>query len=337
MRPKILYIGDKTSKMPTSGLFVDELKKLGDLTLIPDGSEMPLEERIRLYRETDILLTHWQAMRVPDEIADDPGNLKYICHVTGEVKPYVSLKIIDAGIIVTNWGDAPANGVAEGAMVLLLAMIKDLHKRIQAIRNDIVHFTPDTHESWTLQGLNLGIYGFGVIGRRFAEMARVFGPVIRVYDPYVTDVPDYCIKVNSLEELFSQSEAVAIHCGLTDETRGSVTAELLAMLPDNGIIINTARGGIIDQDALFRELESGRLRAGIDVLDGSDRLPVGNPARKWENCIFTHHTISGSKTLPKSSKSLTNYEQICIDNIKRFINGEPLRFVMDRTRYLRST
>jgi len=334
MKTKLLYIGDKSSRMPTSGIFIEELKKIGDFTFIEDGSEIPLDERLSLYRQTDILLTTWSALRVPDELADDPGNLKYICHLTGEVSPYLSVKIIEAGIKVTNWGDAPSNEVAEGAMVLLMSIMKDMHGRIQVIRNDRQKLDA---QSWTLQGMHLGLYGFGVIGRRFAEMAHVFGPVIKVFDPYVNEVPNYCTKVDSLEELFSQSEAVAIHAGMTEETRGTVNAELLAMLPDYGIVINTARGGIIDQNALFAELESGRLRAGLDVLDLGDRLPEGHPARKWENCIFTHHGISTHKPMPKSGEILTKYQEICLDNLNRYINGQQLRFVMDRTRYLRST
>lgn len=336
MKKKILYIGAKNSRMPTSGPFVDALHEIGDFTLIEDGSEMPLEERIALVRNSNIVLTMWGSMQVPEEIADDPGDLEYICNITGELRPYVPLKIIEAGIPVTNWGDAPANGVAEGAMVLLFAVMKDLHARIQYGREGGCQLPKDRSFPSGLEGLNLGIYGFGVIGRRFAEMAHVFRPVIRVFDPYITEVPDYCIRVNSLEELFSQSEAVAIHAGLTDETRKSVNAKLLAMLPDHGIIINTARGGIVDQDALFAELESGRLRAGLDVLDGNDRLTKDHPARKWENCIFTYHNISGV-SWPERPNSLTTYQKICLDNLRRFINGEPLRFIMDRVRYLRST
>ena len=128
-----------------------------------------------------------------------------------------------------------------------------------------------------------------------------------------------------------------VHAGLSDETRGSVTAELLAKLPDNGIIINTARGGIIDQPALFAELEKGRLLAGLDVLD-PDRLPEGHAAKQWPNAIFTAHNIGASTIEGVAGKAeLQPMHLVALENLKRHADGEPLKFEMDRVRYLRST
>jgi phosphoglycerate dehydrogenase-like enzyme len=106
------------------------------------------------------------------------------------------------------------------------------------------------------------------------------------------------------------------------------------MLPDNGIVINTARGGIIEQDALFAELESGRLLAGLDVLE-PDRLPEGHPAKKWSNAIFSTHSIG--KSHPEGQNVLRPMHQICLENLRRHIAGMSLEFVMDVDRYQRST
>ncbi len=337
---KMIYLGNENSRMPTEGPFIDALKELGELTLIPDASEIPSDKRAEMIRQNDIVFTMWQAMPIPDEIADNPGRLKYMCNITGELKKYISMKLIESGIPVTNWGDAPANSVAESAVCLLLAVIKDLHLKIMNVRNDKWGLDDNQLTSGTLEGLNLGLYGFGVIGRRFAEMVNVFGAEQYVFDPYVKELPSYCTRVDTLRELFEKSEAVAIHAGQSDETRNSVNAELLALLPDNGIIINTARGDIIDQDALFVELETGRLRAGLDVLavDGGlkDRLPEGHPARKWENLILTCHKNS-KIWWPEKPGELKKHEKKCIENIKRFVNGEPLKYIMDKVRYERST
>lgn len=335
MKKKLLYIGKRNARMPEKGPFIDALKEIGELTIIKGAENMPDSERAALIRECNILLTMWDAMPVPLEIVSNRGNLEYICNITGELKWFIPLEIIDAGIPVTNWGDAPAYSIAEGAVSLLFAVLKDINGHIKTVAEG--GWAPGKkYPGGTLFGLNVGIYGMGVIGRKFVEFMKPFKSVIRVYDPYVKEIPEGCIRVNSLDELFSQSEAVVIHAGLTDETRKSVTAELLAKLPDNGILINTARGGIVDQDALFAELETGRLRAGIDVLDGDDMLPVDHPARKWTNCIFTAHTI-GRDNWTNYDNKMKNYEEICIENIKRHINGEPLKFIMDHDRYLRST
>jgi len=138
------------------------------------------------------------------------------------------------------------------------------------------------------------------------------------------------------EALFAASQAVVIHAGLTAETRASVTAERLAVLPDHGVVINTVRGGIVDQEALFAELRSGRLRAGLDVLE-PDRLPGGHEARQWENCLFTAHNIARQWPGADAGTRLQPMHHVCLDNLQRFARGEPLRFTYDRARWLHST
>jgi len=331
---KLLHIANrKAEKRVWIPAFIEELKEMGDLTIVEDGGNLSDEECAKLIRQCNILMTGWAARPTPKSIAADRGELEYICNVTGTVRQFIPIEIVEAGITVTNWGDVPADGIAEGAMVLLMAMIKNLRHRIEVVQSDGWR-PPGDYFSGTLKELNVGIYGFGVIGIRFLQLIRPFGSIIRIFDPYIDHVPDDCTRVSSMEELFSQSEAIVVHAGLSDETRGSVTAELLAMLPDNGIIINTARGGIIDQDALFAELEKGRLLAGLDVLE-PDRLPEGHPAKKWPNVIFTSHSIGKSHS--EYGNVLRPMHQVCLKNLKRHIAGEALEFVMDKIRYQRST
>jgi phosphoglycerate dehydrogenase-like enzyme len=168
------------------------------------------------------------------------------------------------------------------------------------------------------------------------DLVTPFGPELFAYDPFANAIPDCCRSVGNLDELFSRSEAVAIHAGLTDATRRSVTAELLAKLPDHGILINTARGDIVDQEALFAELKSGRLRAGLDVLDNGDCLPPDHEARLWPNLVMTAHDIY-SAHWPKRPARLSEADEIAVDNLKRFVAGKPLQFVVDEQRYALST
>ncbi|NLF31473.1 MAG: hypothetical protein GX591_11385 [Planctomycetes bacterium] len=319
-----------------SDAFCQALREIGEFTILTDGEAMSQSELAERIRGCDVLLTGWSSITIPSKIARDPGSLRYICNVTGSCQPGVPIEIIDSPIPVTNWGDAPAGPVAEGAVVLLLACLKKLPQRQRLIEAG-EYRTPQGFRSHTLRDLNLGLYGCGVIGAKFVEMVRPFEPVIRVYDPYVDRLPDGCIRVQSLRELFETSEAVVLHAGLCDETRGTVTAELLALLPDDGVIVNTARGGIIDQDALLAELESGRLWAGLDVLE-PDTLAPDHPARRWPNVIITGHCISNGRPIRQDGAGrLRLMHQYALDNIRRHLAGEPLRFIMDRTRYLRST
>jgi len=316
--------------------FREALREFGELRLVENGAAMAEEARAALIRQCDVLLTCWGSSPVPVAVARECGRLRYVCNVTGTLRHWIPIEIIEAGIPVTNWGDAPADEIAEGAMALLLATLKDLHRQVMAVRRGEWALDQST-SGGTLEGRNVGIYGCGHIGRRFVEMIRPFGAVLRVFDPYAADVPEGCTGVASLDELFDASEIIVIHAGLSDETRGSVTAELLARLPRHGVIINTARGGIIAQDALFAELESGRLRAGLDVLE-PDVLPEDHPARTWENVILTGHNVGrGWPTGDEPSRGLQKMHRISLDNLRRLRDGEPLRFAMDCDRYLRST
>lgn len=327
---KLLHLAQSSAN---ASLFRPEfraaLEPLGTLECIENAQGLSTPERLEKIRSCDVLFTGWGSLSVPEELAEDPGQLRYICHLTGELRHTVPLSLIQAGMPVTNWGNAPANRVAEGALTLLLACLKNLHDHIQT--RQVGEWVPATVPwSGTLRELRLGVYGYGAIGRRFCELAAPFGPGFLVYDPFITSCP--YPQAKSLDELFARSDAVSVHAGLTPETRGAIGAAQLALLPDHGIIVNTARGGLIQQEALFAELESGRLRAGLDVLAGDDRLPPEHPARHWSNVIFTGHRIEQDEW-PPPEDGLLELHRIALSNLRRFAQNEPLQFLMTRQRY----
>jgi len=317
--------------------FREALADIGTLSIVDNGAALDEAGRTALIQGTEVLLLGWGSAPVPRAVAGAPGSLRYLCNITGEMKSWVPPEVVESGLPITNWGDAPAAAVAEGAMTLLLAVLKDLHQQIQTVRRDGWQTDP-ARTGGSIEDLNVGIYGCGMIGRMFIDLIRPFRPVLRVFDPYAVSVPNDCERVSNLEDLFSASEAIVIHAGLNPETRHSVTADLLRRLPQHGVIINTARGAIVDQEALFAELASGRLRAGLDVLD-PDSLPAGHPARSWENCILTaHHVSQGGPKDGKPSVLLPrSAHRICLDNLRRHAAGQPLRFVIDPVAYRRQT
>lgn len=335
VRPRLLHIsGDGSFRCIQGELFRQKLAEIGELVLL-DGRGMDEADIARQVRDCDVYLAGWASVGLPASLAADPGRLRYVCGITGSMRGMVPVELVDAGIPLTNWGDAPAWDVAEGAMTLLLASVKSLHFRINWQR-DGHYWNLPAHAGGTLLEMTVGCLGCGVIGRRFIELLRPFGAVIRVFDPYLEAVPDGCERVNTLRELFERSEAIVIHAGLTDETRGSVTGELLALLPDGGIVVNTARGGIVDQDALFAELMRGRLKAGLDVLE-PDHLAADHPVRQLPNVILTTHAIAGGGTGGRGRPRLNRMQRYCLENLRRFGAGEPLQWGMDPVRYRRST
>lgn len=333
---KLLYIGrnEKRSRFPVNSPFVDCLQEFGELTVIRNGEEWSQQQIVSLIQQTDILLTMWGSLRIPLEAIYNPGRLQYVCNITGGLKAWVPAEVIKAGIPVTNWGDAQAGEMAEAAVTLLLAVIKDLPRQISHIQTGGWRLPADQHHRGTLRDLKLGIYGLGMIGTKFVELIRPFGPEIIAFDPFVESLPDGCRRADRLHDLFAESQAVVIHAAWTPKTEGTVTAELLSLLPDHAVVINTARGEIIDQEALFVELASGRLRAGLDVLITDDPLPHDHPARSWDNCIITAHSLAKNNY---NEPLIKNYELICLENLLRFKQNKPLRFLIDLDRYSRIT
>lgn len=334
---RMIHMAGRRSQLSPEAPIAVALKEFGDLVIREQCRELSDAEALAEMREADVLITMWGARPIPPALADDPGRVRYVLNLTGTCREFVPIEIIRSDIPVTNWGDAPARAVAEGAMALLLAVLKDLRGRTEQISAGAWAGAKRFGlSSGTLHGLRLGLYGCGAIGHRFLKLVAPFGPELLVYDPYISDLPDGCRKVETLDELFQHSEVLSVHASLNDNTRGSVTARLLSMLPDQGIVINIARGDIIDQEALFAELKSGRLRAGLDVLANGDSIPADHEARTWPNLVLTCHDINAAHW-PTRQRSLGEGDQVALDNLRRFLDGKPLRFEMDEQRYLLST
>jgi phosphoglycerate dehydrogenase-like enzyme len=313
--------------------FIKALQEIGELEIVTNAEDLLESKLADKIRNCQILLTGWDSANVPASIAESPGSLEYICHVTGSVRGFIPIEVIKSAIPVTNWGPGQAYYVAEATLALLLACLKNLRKHIEIKRNGQWKL-PHIEINGSLRNSKIGIFGFGIIARQFYDFCRPFGANITIFDPFVSECEP--ARVDSLEELFDTCDTIIVMAGLNEDTRHSINAELLAKLPDNGIIINTARGAIIDQEALLKELESGRLRAGLDVLDGDDELGVDHPARNYQNLILTAHQCCLSDW-PPNAERLHPMHDVCLDNIGRHLNGEPLRYEMDEPRFELST
>lgn len=339
------------NEIRTSGAFhtnsplLKELKRLYDVTELVIPGDISSEDYANILREYDVVLTMWGSKLIPPELGTNPGNLKYVCNITGSLKRYVPQEIIDSPYIqVTNWGDAPAFEIAEGAFSLMMTMLKDIPYFIDCARKGLDRPGTDTRRVGTLFNTRVGIYGVGAIGRKFIDMLRPFKPEIFAFDPYVSqeNMPEGVKKVDTMEELFSLAQILVVHAGLCDETRGSIKKEHLALLPDGALFINTARGGIVEEPALIAEIISGRIRAGLDVMDTSlnpkngDMPAIDDPVRQVSNAVFSGHHIGGGEW--GSDPEVLSFASLnCLENIRRFSCGEPLKFVMDAARYKLST
>lgn len=316
--------------------FLQALETLGELEIVEGCSTLEPDRILSICRSADVLLTGWGSLAIPAGVAVAPGNLRYICHLTGTLRDIVPVEIIRSGMPVTNWGDTPAKPVAEAALALLLACLHNLRAHCDAKRAGGWAEVGILAHSGSMEGLRVGIYGFGAIGRRFAVLARSLGAKILIYDSFCHENPENHPLVDCLDALFEGSHAVSIHAALTEQSMGSIGAKQLAKLPDGGIVVNTARGALIDERALVDELVAGRLRAGLDVLCSDEDPPVpDHPLRLHPNVILTAHRAAG-RDWPASG-GMRPLHHVALDNLRRFLSIGDLLWRMDENRYLLST
>ncbi|RTD85309.1 hydroxyacid dehydrogenase [Variovorax atrisoli] len=195
----------------------------------------------------------------------------------------------ERGIEVVAAVGANANAVAEHAFALLLACAKSI-PAVDA-RMHAGHWEKASHSSLELSGRTVGIVGLGAIGRRFARMAEGFGMKVVAFDPFAKDVPDH-VQLVDLEELFARSDVISLHCPLTEDNQGLLNANTLARCKPGVIIVNTARGALIDEAALLDSVRCGHVRAaGLDSF-AVEPMALGHPFQSQRGFVLSPHVGS---------------------------------------------
>jgi D-3-phosphoglycerate dehydrogenase len=200
------------------------------------------------------------------------------------------------GIAVCNAPDGPTISTAEHAVTLMLLVAKKVQAAESALRTGASSGYYSRHEGIELDGKVLGLVGFGRIARHVARIARGMGMRVTVFDPYLAPsaVPAGIGRADTLEALLSIADVVSVHAPLTDATRGMFGAAQFASMKQGAVFINTARGGLVDQDALLGALDDGRLfGAGLDVTS-PEPLPAGHPLLSRNDVVVTPHVASAT-------------------------------------------
>ena len=332
---KLLHLGTASTRMPKDGPFFDGLARYAEVTVIRNAEALSESEKAALIRTHEVLLNMWGSAEIPDEVFDEVGDWKYLLNVGGGCPKKYQLH--DHGILLTNWGDSPAHGVAEGAFALLLNALKDLPAQTLANRRGETHLPKERYVSGSLYGSKVAIYGMGMIGRKFAAMLGPFDCEIGFFDPYTDGLSGAYRKFDSLESLMEWAEILVVHAAVTPETKHTLDKRMLAKLPDHGVVVSTVIGSVFVEKDLYAEAMSGRLRVGYDVTDYERPEPAPeDPIRQCEAITFTWHDISHFRW-PDMTGKLKGYEKVCIENLRRYGAGEPLRWVIDRTKHMRMT
>ncbi|MBR2364645.1 MAG: D-2-hydroxyacid dehydrogenase, partial [Lentisphaeria bacterium] len=227
------------------------------------------------------------------------------------------------GITVCNVPSYSTPSVVQQVFALLLELTvgagrysDSVHKGEWAKAPDFTYCVSPIQE---LSGKTFGIYGFGAIGQQVAVAAKAFGMKVKVCSR--TEYPGKDVRYVTKEELFSSCDVISLHCPLTEATKELINKETLSLMKENAFLINTGRGGLVDEDALAEALNTGKIAgAGLDVLKKEPPLP-DNPLVKAKNTVITPHVAWASKEARKRLIAVS------VDNVRSFLEGNPINKV----------
>ena len=280
----------------------------------------------RLRRElaaAEALITTWDSPRFGEELLKEAPQLRIIAHCGGEVKSRFTGSLLDR-LTITTAPEPMARATAELAATLVLYCGRGIDKYRDELRKPSNRIYDHVHANGTpefLIGQEVGMIGFGRIGRALVGLLRGFDFHWRIYDPYASRElsTTYPVEFVSLKSVLSQSSLLVLTAALTDQTRGMLDRTNLSLLPDGATIINVARGGILDLRALTREVRKKRLRCAIDVTDPLEPLPPRHLLRSLPGAIVTPHIGGGSL------KARHEIADDLIDDLERFFRGEDVK------------
>ena len=299
----------------------DGLAALGDLTVY---ERTPAEQIVARASGAEIILTNKTPLT-----AETLGRLPELQFIAVLATGYNVVDVTEArrgGIPVSNVPTYGTDSVAQFVFALLLELCHHVgdHHRLVAEgewrrRGEFCFWD---HPLVELAGKQMGIVGFGRIGRRVGELAHAFGMGVLAHDPVRARGPGYHPFARaSLEEVFAAADVVSLHCPQAADNTGMVNAELLGRMKPGAFLINTARGGLVNQSDLRSALESHRLAgAAVDVV-GEEPIDPDNPLLGAPNCIITPHiawaTLSARRRLMDTA----------VANVAAFLKGKPVNVV----------
>lgn len=190
------------------------------------------------------------------------------------------------GIEVVAAAGANAAAVAEQALAMLLACAKSVVHLDQRMRAG--HWDKATHKSLELHGRTIGLVGLGAIGQRFARMCDAMGMQVIGFDPFAKDLPKY-IRPVDLDTLWQTADAISLHCPLTADNRNLVSERVLRLCKPGVLLVNTARGGLIDEAALVQAVRSGQVAAAALDSFAVEPMPVPHPFQDEPHILLSPH------------------------------------------------
>jgi phosphoglycerate dehydrogenase-like enzyme len=283
-------------------------------------------ETAALLAEVEILFTSWGAPRLGATALGRMSRLRYVAHAAGTVRDLLTDHVWERGIRLSSAAAANAVPVAEFTVAAILFSNKQVFRLQQHYR---------AHRGWQLwddvaPGLGnhskrVGIVGASRIGRRVIELLRPYDLEVVVSDPFLTadGARELGVAALDLDVLLATSDVVSLHAPSLPETQQLLDGRRLGLLRDGATLVNTARGALVDTEALTRELVTGRIDAVLDVTE-PEILPEDSPLYELPNVFLTPH-IAGSQ-----GTETRRMADLAVAEVERFVAGRPLEHEVTR-------
>lgn len=271
---------------------------------------------LALLPQADACITSWDVAQLDADVMAAAPRLKAMAHMGSSVKRFVSPALWARGVQVTSAGLALAVDVAETTLGLMIVGMKRVWPLAQHVRAGGWRETP-WWPARELFGKQVGIIGASNVGRHVIKLLQSFAVRVLVYDPFLE--AEAAAKLGAekvtLEELVQRSDVVSLHAPAKPDTYHMLDATHFALMKDNALLINTARGSLIDEAALIRELEKGRFFAFLDVTD-PEPPALDSPLRRLENVVVMPH-IAGC------IENCGRMGELAAEELRRYFTGEP--------------
>lgn len=287
---------------------------------------LPREAVLDALRRAEVLVTGWGTPPLAETLLDwspERSPLRLLAHTAGSVHHLVRRETVERGLLVTHANESLAEAVAEFTLGAFIAMRRQMFLCVERFKNQLP--APGSRLMHELPGSVVGIIGASAIGRRVMDLLRPWRVQVLLFDPYTSAevAAAYGAEyVDDLVELFQRSNIISLHAPVTSETTGMLRAEHFAAMKDGALFVNTARGRLVDQDALLTELQRGRIWALLDVTDPVEPLPPGSPFFALENCVVIPHQAGNSIQARLRQGDYT------AEDILNYLAGKPLRFAV---------
>ncbi|MFF0483187.1 hydroxyacid dehydrogenase [Streptomyces sp. NPDC004435] len=300
------------------------LAVLGEVTECEPAALQTEDAFRRALDGVHVVVTAWGFPRLDAARLALAPDLRFVMHAASSLHWLVSDEFWATGLPVSQAGAAMAPAVAELSLGFTLSLLRRTHRHDHALHSGQSWETAAGPErAREIGGARIGVVGASRTGRHYIDMCRALGADVRVYDPYVPPGDPLAGLTTGLRDLLTSSDVVAVHAPATPETQGMIGAAEIAAMRDGTRFVNTSRPSIVDMDALFEAVASGRIDAALDVFD-SEPLPVDDRWRGLPNVLLTPH-IAGA-----TADSRQRAGRIVVEEIRRHLTGEPLEHALTR-------